>query len=37
MQNAGEQIRDSLMLLNGRSKGGNKQDRRGWSCIGNLV
>ena len=37
MQNAGEQIRDPLMLPNERSKGGNKQVRRDWLCIGNSV
>ena len=34
MQNAGEQKRDSLMLVNGLSKEGTKQDCRDWLCMG---
>ena len=37
MQNAEGQKRDSLMLLNGRSKGENEQDRQGWSCMGSSI
>ena len=34
MQNAGEQKRDSLMLVNGLSREGTKQDCRDWLCMG---
>lgn len=37
MQNAGEEIRDPLMLPNEQSKRGNKQVRRDGLCIGSSV